>query len=83
MSESGLAGLKDLQDETQTLSCVAFQGEVQAVALPKLTGTVLRDKVQGTGEEWSGYLGAYFSWLRNSQDLGAHQAWFKALDDMT
>ena len=66
---------------------VRGEGEPLAVELPDLTEKALRDQVEGPGEEWGGYLGAYFRWralLREgTPDFvrdAARQAWFEALE---
>ena len=66
---------------------VRGQGEPMVVELPQLTEKALRDRVEGPGEEWGGYLGAYFRWLASYQEgtpkteqESARQAWFDALE---
>ncbi len=62
-------------------------GEPLAVELPDLTEKALRDQVEGPGEEWGGYLGAYFRWRASlrpgtpkTEQEAARQAWFEALE---
>jgi tetratricopeptide (TPR) repeat protein len=66
---------------------VRGQGEPWVVELPQLTEKALRDRVEGPGEEWGGYLGAYFRWRASlrpgtpeTEREAARQAWFEALE---
>jgi tetratricopeptide (TPR) repeat protein len=66
---------------------VRAQGEPMVVALPQLTEKALLDRVEGPGEEWGGYLGAYFRWRASlrpgtpeAEREAARQAWFEALE---
>jgi hypothetical protein len=66
---------------------VRGQGEPRVVELPQLTEKALRDRVEGPGEEWGGYLGAYFRWRASlrpgtpkTEQETARQAWFEALE---
>ncbi|OQW91019.1 MAG: hypothetical protein BWK78_05715, partial [Thiotrichaceae bacterium IS1] len=57
--------------------------EITPVWLDGLTGTLLLEKIQGPGEEWGGYLGAYFSCLKDHKNSTTHQAWLNAIEEIT
>ncbi len=72
------------------LALIVHGDEVYSVDLPALTAEAVRHRVEGSGRQWGGYLGAMFRWRRSllpttppKERWKARTAWLRALESTT